>query len=432
MIYAISPIDGRYRDITAPLADYFSEFALTKARVHSEILHFANLMSLLGKTIDVERLLKISSDFSPFDMIYIKQLEEELNHDVKAVEVYLRDILDTTDMAHLKEFIHFGLTSQDINSLAYNTLLDDYVNEKYLLDATIILKKLRTKAKEWEIPMLSRTHGQPATPTMLSKEINVFVTRLAKHLKTITKHRPAVKFSGAVGNFAALKLAYPNFDWKEEMQGFLSGLGFDMQYPTTQIENYDHMSTLFNEMIVVNTILIDMCRDIWHYISMGYFDQITTDSHVGSSTMPHKVNPIDFENAEGNLGIANALLTHFSQKLPISRLQRDLSDSTVMRNIGVAQAHTIIAFDSIITGLEKLTPNKEKIKADLEDNWQVVTEGIQTILRREGYPNPYDKLKDFSRNKKIGKKEIQEFINSLDVPNSLKMELHKITPFNYN
>jgi len=440
VLNAISPIDGRYRSKVAELEDFFSEQALIKYRVLIEIEYFIALceikidqLSSFDKKL-FKKLRLIYENFSIEDAKTIKKIENITNHDVKAVEYFIREKFDSLGISEFKEFIHFGLTSQDINNTAIPLSIKNANEKVYLPLLKKLINKLDKFANEWSnIPMLARTHGQPASPTRLGKEINVFKVRLQEQLDVLMKIPNAAKFGGATGNYNAHHLAYPNQDWKKFASDFLvNKLGLYHSFPTTQIEHYDHLASLFDSIKRINTIIIDLNRDFWTYISMEYFKQKIKKGEVGSSAMPHKVNPIDFENSEGNLGIANAILQHLSSKLPISRLQRDLTDSTVLRNIGIPYSHTIIAFKATIKGLDKLLINENKISSDLDQNWAVVAEAIQTILRREGYPNPYEALKGLTRtNSKINSNSILEFINSLDVRDNVKKELKKITPTNY-
>ena len=437
---AISPIDGRYRNKVEKLADYFSEEALIKYRVHVEIEYFIALCEiplpqLSGfDTSKFESLRKIYLDFSTDDARAIKEIEKTTNHDVKAVEYFIKNKFDALNLQQYKEFIHFGLTSQDINNTAIPLSLKDAMNEVYVPQYFELLKSLEALVDEWQnIPMLARTHGQPASPTRLGKEINVYTVRLKEQFNLLNDIPSAAKFGGATGNYNAHKVAYPTIDWQLFGQQFVQEkLGLHHSFPTTQIEHYDHMAALFDNLKRINTIILDLDRDFWTYVSMDYFKQKIKPGEVGSSAMPHKVNPIDFENSEGNLGIANALFEHLSAKLPVSRLQRDLTDSTVLRNIGVPFAHTIIAYQSTLKGLSKLLLNKEKFEQDLENNWAVVAEAIQTILRREGYPNPYEALKGLTRtNEKINQQSIAGFIDTLAISDAIKAELKQITPSNY-
>ncbi|WP_127020955.1 adenylosuccinate lyase [Flagellimonas beolgyonensis] len=437
---AISPIDGRYRNKTEALQHYFSEEALIKYRVQVEIEYFIALCEIpLPQLADFNTALfpelqKIYQDFTSEDAQAIKDIEKTTNHDVKAVEYFIKQKFDALNLQKYKEFIHFGLTSQDINNTAIPLSIKEAMNEVYVPAYFEVFEKLKELASEWEnIPMLARTHGQPASPTRLGKEIDVFVERFKEQFNLLNDIPSAAKFGGATGNYNAHKVAYPNNDWKAFGQQFVQEkLGLYHSFPTTQIEHYDHMAALFDCLKRINTILIDLDRDMWTYISMDYFKQKIKKGEVGSSAMPHKVNPIDFENSEGNLGLANAIFEHLSAKLPISRLQRDLTDSTVLRNVGVPFAHTLVGFQSTLKGLNKLVLNKEKFEKDLEDNWAVVAEAIQTILRREGYPNPYEALKGLTRtNEKITQKSIADFIDTLEVSDTIKTELKQITPANY-
>ena len=439
-LLAISPIDGRYASKTESLNEYFSEYALIKFRVLIEIEYFialkeANIPQLESmNTEQFDVLRKIYEEFSLEDAEQIKTIEKTTNHDVKAVEYFLKEKFDQLQLGGIKEFIHFGLTSQDVNNTAFPLMLrnaDDHVCMPAIQELTAQLQQL---AEEWkDIPLLARTHGQPASPTKLGKEIMVFVERLVNQVDLLTELPIAAKFGGATGNFNAHYLAFPAIDWIEFGNNFVEEkLGLYRYQYTTQIEHYDFLAAYFDNWKRINTILIDLCRDIWTYVSMDYFKQKIKKGEIGSSAMPHKVNPIDFENAEGNLGIANAIFEHLAGKLPISRLQRDLTDSTVLRNIGVPIAHTLIAIQSMQKGLDKLLLNEEKIAEDLENNWMVVAEAIQTVLRREGVPNPYEQLKDLTRtNTKVGQSEIHGFIDGLSIAEELKNELKKITPSNY-
>jgi adenylosuccinate lyase len=437
---AISPIDGRYRNKVDNLAPYFSEKALIQYRVKVEIEYFIALCEIpLPQLIAVDKaiypsLRKIYEDFSDADAQQIKDIEKITNHDVKAVEYFIKEKFDILNLHTFKEFIHFGLTSQDINNTAIPLSLKDALVDVYYPQLDTLVNKLASLSDEWkDIPMLARTHGQPASPTRLGKELYVFVERINQQLKGLKVIPHAAKFGGATGNFNAHKVAYPTIDWKAFGTQFVEkGLGLHHSFPTTQIEHYDHLAGLFDALKRINTILIDLNRDIWTYVSTDYFKQKIKAGEVGSSAMPHKVNPIDFENSEGNLGMANAIFEHLSAKLPISRLQRDLTDSTVLRNIGVPIGHTIIAFASTLKGLNKLLINKDKFAIDLENNWAVVAEAIQTILRREAYPNPYEALKGLTRtNEKITQQSIAQFIDTLEVSDEIKTELKVITPSNY-
>lgn len=437
---AISPIDGRYRNKIASLASYFSEEALIKYRVRVEIEYFIALCEIPLPQLSnfdgskFNDLRKIYIDFDSEDANAIKEIEKITNHDVKAVEYFIKKEFDKLGLASHKEFIHFGLTSQDINNTAIPLSVKEAMNEVYVPQYLEILNRLTALAKEWEaVPMLARTHGQPASPTRLGKEIEVFAVRLEEQFNLLNDIPSAAKFGGATGNYNAHKVAYPQIDWREFGQKFVQEkLGLHHSFPTTQIEHYDHMAALFDCLKRINTIILDLDRDFWSYVSMDYFKQKIKAGEVGSSAMPHKVNPIDFENSEGNLGIANAIFEHLSAKLPVSRLQRDLTDSTVLRNIGVPFGHTIIAFQSTLKGLNKLLLNKEKFEQDLENNWAVVAEAIQTILRREAYPDPYEVLKGLTRtNEKITQESISNFIDTLETTEAIKSELKQITPSNY-
>lgn len=437
---AISPIDGRYRSKTAPLADYFSEEALIKYRVLVEIEYFIALCELpLPQVANVSKdlfseLRKIYNDFSTEDALWIKNTEKTTNHDVKAVEYFIKHKFDQLGLQEYKEFIHFGLTSQDINNTAIPLSVKHAFEKVYMPTFIQLVNKLKELSVEWkDIPMLARTHGQPASPTRLGKEILVFVVRLEEQLRLLNNIPFAAKFGGATGNFNAHKVAYPQNDWQTFGENFVEGiLGLKHSFPTTQIEHYDHFAAFCDALKRINNIIIDLDRDVWTYVSMEYFKQKIKAGEVGSSAMPHKVNPIDFENSEGNLGIANAIFEHLAAKLPISRLQRDLTDSTVLRNVGVPFGHTIIAFEATLKGLNKLLLNESKFADDLENNWAVVAEAIQTILRREAYPNPYEALKDLTRtNDVINQKSIHAFIDTLNVSVEVKNELKQITPSNY-
>ena len=437
---AISPIDGRYRGKIDKLANYFSEEALIKYRVRVEIEYFIALCEIpLPQLADFntdlfEDLRKIYIDFTAADAQKIKDIEKITNHDVKAVEYFIKEKFDALGLQKDKEFIHFGLTSQDINNTAIPLSIKEAMNDVFVPQYLEVLKKLQALVIEWsDISMLARTHGQPASPTRLGKEIDVFVVRLKEQFNLLNDIPSAAKFGGATGNYNAHKVAYPTIDWKAFGTEFVQEkLGLQHSFPTTQIEHYDHMAALFDTLKRINTIIIDLDRDFWTYVSMDYFKQKIKKGEVGSSAMPHKVNPIDFENSEGNLGIANAIFEHLSAKLPISRLQRDLTDSTVLRNVGVPFGHTIIGFTSTLKGLNKLLLNKEKFEQDLENNWAVVAEAIQTILRREAYPNPYEALKGLTRtNAKINQESIANFIDTLEVSSEIKEELKAITPSNY-
>lgn len=437
---AISPVDGRYRNKVNELGKFFSEFGLIKYRVLTEIEYFVALCEIpLPQLADFNKglycdLRVIYTNFDSDDARKIKDIEKITNHDVKAVEYFIKEKFDNLNLEKYKEFIHFGLTSQDVNNTATPKSLKEAVEEVYYPVVKELQEKLQSLADEWKsISMLARTHGQPASPTRLGKEISVFVERLEKQLEQLKTIPYSAKFGGATGNFNAHHITYPDIDWNAFGNHFVHDiLKLHRSEPTTQIEHYDHMAAMFDAMKRINNILIDLARDFWTYISMNYFKQKVVKGEVGSSAMPHKVNPIDFENAEGNLGIANALFEHLSAKLPISRLQRDLTDSTVLRNIGVPIAHTIVAFKSLLKGLEKVLVNEVAINTDLEENWAVVAEAIQTILRREGYPNPFETLKDLTRTgEKITKSSIHRFIDGLDLSSDIKAELKRITPFNY-
>jgi adenylosuccinate lyase len=437
---AISPIDGRYRSKTKSLSAYFSEEALIKYRVQIEIEYFIGLCELpLPQLIDFnpslfEELRSIYLHFTSDDALQIKEIESTTNHDVKAVEYFIKKEFDKLELQDYKEFIHFGLTSQDINNTAIPLSVKNAISEVYLPNLNLVIEHLEGMVIEFkDIPLLARTHGQPASPTRLGKEFDVFVQRLKIQRVMLEKVPNGAKFSGATGNFNAHKIAYPDIDWKAFGTHFVEKtLGLNYSFPTTQIEHYDSFATLCDNMKRINTILIDLNRDLWQYISMDYFKQQIKEGEVGSSAMPHKVNPIDFENSEGNLGMANAVFEFLSAKLPISRLQRDLTDSTVLRNIGVPFGHTIIGLQSTFKGLGKLLVNTTKIEDDLNANWAVVAEAVQTILRKEGYPNPYEALKELTRtNTIINRDAIQQFIAGLDVDESLKAKLKTITPFNY-
>ncbi|PKQ64891.1 adenylosuccinate lyase [Labilibaculum filiforme] len=437
---AISPIDGRYRSKVDVLGEYFSEYALVRYRVLVEVEYFIALCEIpLPQLKDFNKdlytdLRSLYIDFTVEDAQKVKDIESVTNHDVKAVEYFIKEKFDGLNLQKYKEFIHFGLTSQDINNTATPYSLRDAVHDVYypLLDE--LINKLASLADDWkEISMLARTHGQPASPTRLGKEIQVYVYRLKKQLDLLKSVPCSAKFGGATGNFNAHHVAYPNTNWKEFGNHFVNDiLKLEREEFTTQISNYDNMGAIFDNLKRINTVLVDLNRDFWTYISMNYFKQKIKEGEVGSSAMPHKVNPIDFENSEGNLGLANATFEHLAAKLPVSRLQRDLTDSTVLRNIGVPFAHTIIAFKSLLKGLDKLIISKEAFQADLEANWAVVAEAVQTILRREGYPNPYEALKALTRtNSHVTKESIAEFIDTLEISDSLKLELKAISPVNY-
>lgn len=439
-LLAISPVDGRYRKQTETLGNYFSEFALIQYRIQVEIEYYIALCELplpQLKGFDRSKYIELRDiylDFSPKDAQRIKDIEKTTNHDVKAVEYFIKEHLDELGLGKFREFVHFGLTSQDINNTAVPLSLKEYVENEYVPSIGELVITLNNLGEQWEeIPMLARTHGQPASPTRLGKEITVYAERIDQQLRQL-RHIPfSAKFGGATGNFNAHKVSYPDIDWRAFSESFVDEtLGLQQSWPTTQIEHYDNMAALFDCFKRINNIILDLDRDIWTYVSMDYFKQKIKEGEVGSSAMPHKVNPIDFENSEGNLGIANALFEHLSAKLPVSRLQRDLTDSTVLRNIGVPMAHTLIAINSTLKGMGKLLINEAKIAQDLENNWAVVAEGIQNILRREHYPNPYEALKGLTRtNAAITKESIASFIETLEVSDTIKAELKQITPQNY-
>lgn len=440
MLTKISPIDGRYANKTQALSEFFSEYALIKYRIWVELQYFVALIKLplpqlesfpQEKLTDLER---IANQFDVAEAEKVKAIERTTNHDVKAVEYYIKEQLDQLGLSNYKEFIHFGLTSQDINNTAFPLMIKHAIHAVYLPELALIIEKLQGLAEEWSsIPMLARTHGQPASPTRLGKELDVFVERLKVQQVQMLSISIKGKFGGATGGMNAHYVTYPDIDWHDFAAQFLKEfLDIERAYPTTQIEHYDNLSALFHAMQRIHTILIDLCRDVWTYISMDYFKQKVVKGEVGSSAMPHKVNPIDFENAEGNLGMANAILAHLAEKLPVSRLQRDLTDSTVMRNIGVPFGHGMIAFKSVLKGLDKLLLNKAKLEADLEANWMVVSEAIQNILRREGYPQPYEALKALTRGKAVvSQQDIHQFIDELAVSPAIKAELKQISPQNY-
>ncbi|SFE36296.1 adenylosuccinate lyase [Thermophagus xiamenensis] len=440
LLTAISPIDGRYRSKVDGLASYFSEYALIRYRILVEVEYFIALCEISLeplKSFDsdlFESLRSIYRNFKLEDAEKVKEIENITNHDVKAVEYYLKEKFDELGLQKYKEFIHFGLTSQDVNNTAIPLSLKDAVHEVYYPFLEELIAKLDSLSEEWKnIPMLARTHGQPASPTRLGKEIRVFVERLVRQLQLLKELPCSAKFGGATGNFNAHKVAFPNIDWVEFANGFVRNkLRLEREQVTTQISHYDNLGAIFDNFKRINTILIDLARDFWSYIMMEYFKQKIKKGEVGSSAMPHKVNPIDFENAEGNLGVANALFEHLSAKLPISRLQRDLTDSTVLRNIGVPLAHSILAMQSLKKGLDKLLINETAIEKDLENNWVVVAEAMQTILRREGFPKPYEALKELTRtNEKVNEESIARFVDTLDVSDKVKEELKKISPGNY-
>ena len=437
---AISPVDGRYRSKCEALENYFSEYALIRYRVKVEIEYFIALWLLpLPQLADapasaVESLREIYRDFSVDDAAKVKSIESVTNHDVKAVEYFIKEQFDARGLSKYKEFIHFGLTSQDINNTAVPMSLKDALNEVYLPSLDALVGRLKARAEEWaDVAMLAKTHGQPASPTRLGKELMVFVYRLERQIAALKATPVSGKFGGATGNFNAHRAAYPTVDWQKFARDFLSGtLGIEREAYTTQISNYDNLAALFDALRRINTIVLDLDRDMWMYISMDYFKQKIKAGEVGSSAMPHKVNPIDYENSEGNLGIANALLSHLAMKLPVSRLQRDLTDSTVLRNIGIPLAHGMIAFASTAKGLDKLLINLKTIEDDLASMWSVVAEGIQTILRREGYPNPYETLKQLTRvNTAVTAESIAAFIDTLEVSDAVKAELHALSPSTY-
>ena len=437
---AISPVDGRYRNKAENLAAYFSEYALIKYRVQVEIEYFITLSEFLPQLRALatgenkEALRKIYREFSVEDATRIKEIESVTNHDVKAVEYFIKEKFDLLSLQEYKEFIHFGLTSQDINNTSVPLSIKDALNEVYFPGLQEVIDMLKKYAEDWaDVPMLAKTHGQPASPTRLGKEVMVFVYRLEQQVKLLKATPVSAKFGGATGNFNAHHVAFPEYDWKAFGNKFVNEvLGLSREEWTTQISNYDNMAAIFDGMKRIDTILIDLCRDFWQYVSMEYFKQKIKAGEVGSSAMPHKVNPIDFENAEGNLGMANAILTHLATKLPISRLQRDLTDSTVLRNVGVPMAHVEIAFKILTKGLGKLLLNEKALFRDLDNCWAVVAEGIQTILRREGYPKPYEALKALTRtNEGITAESISNFIDTLQVSDAVKAELKAITPHNY-
>ena len=452
---AVTPIDGRYHEKTSPLSDYFSEFALIRYRVRVEIEYFIALCELPlpqleGVPHDVFPMLRsIYQDFTIQDAQRVKDIEKVTNHDVKAVEYFIKEKMDENEnlksqfstlnsqlsnLNSIKNFVHFGLTSQDINNTAVPLSVKEALNDVYVPLLEELIEQLHDYAQQWRnVPMLARTHGQPASPTRLGKEVMVYVYRLEEQLRSLKETPITAKFGGATGNFNAHHVAYPQYDWQQFAEQFLNEkLGLEREQYTTQISNYDYLAALFDALRRINTIVIDLDRDFWLYISMDYFKQRIKAGEVGSSAMPHKVNPIDYENSEGNLGIANAVLSFLAQKLPVSRLQRDLTDSTVLRNVGVPIAHALIAFQSTLKGLRKLILNEQKLYDDLENTWPVVAEAIQTILRREGYPNPYETLKQLTRtNERITAESIAAFISSLDVSDAVKQELSLITPHNY-
>lgn len=437
---AVSPIDGRYHSKTNVYSKYFSEYALIHYRVLVEVEYFIALCEIPLKQLKsvpvvvFPKLREIYLNFSESDAAKVKDIEKVTNHDVKAVEYFLKEKFDQLGLSDYKEFIHFGLTSQDVNNTSVPLSIKDAVDEVYLPEMDLLLKALHRKADEWrDVSMLAKTHGQPASPTRLGKEIMVFVSRLNQQLELLKAVPHSGKFGGATGNFNAHFVAYPTYDWKKFGNRFLNEkLGLEREPWTTQISNYDNLAALFDALKRINTILIDFSRDIWMYVSMEYFKQKIKAGEVGSSAMPHKVNPIDFENAEGNLGMANAVFTFLGEKLPISRLQRDLTDSTVLRNVGVPFAHTRVATQSLLKGLDKLLLNETAVYKELDSSWAVVAEGIQTILRRENYPEPYEALKELTRtNEEINQRTIESFIETLQVDEKVKEELRRITPRNY-
>lgn len=439
-LLAVTPVDGRYSSKTESLSAYFSEYALIRYRVRVEVEYFIALCRIplpqLEGILNAEterKLQAIWQEMTPEDALKVKEIEKVTNHDVKAVEYYLRDKFTEIGLGNCLTFIHFGLTSQDINNTATPMMIKEALNDVYMPAMKEVLSIISAYAEQWkDIPMLAKTHGQPASPTRVGKEFKVFQARLEEQLRQFDSLSYPAKFGGATGNMNAHKIAYPQIDWLDFADRFVSSLGLKRSFPTTQIEHYDNLASIFDCLRRINTILIDLCRDIWTYISMEYFRQKVNKNEVGSSAMPHKVNPIDFENAEGNLGMADAILTFLSMKLPISRLQRDLTDSTVLRNVGVPLAHGMIALSSLRKGLGKLILNEDALHRDLAENWAVVAEAIQTILRRENYPNPYETLKALTRTgKRIEEETIRQFIETLDVSERVKQELIGITPWNY-
>jgi len=438
-LHAISPIDGRYASKVSQLSSYFSEAALIKYRVRIEVEYYISLSRVLPQLAKVnekhyKELRNLYISFNDVDAERVKEIEKTTNHDVKAVEYFIKEKLANTDLEEQLEFIHFGLTSQDINNTAIPLSLRDAIEDVFLIELNEVISELNAFAAAWKnIPMLARTHGQPASPTRLGKEIMVFAERLKEQYNSLISVPFSAKFGGATGNFNAHVVAYPEVDWVEFANEFVDDtLGLTRSQITTQVEHYDNLARLFDALKRINTILIDLNRDLWTYISMEYFKQKIKEGEIGSSAMPHKVNPIDFENSEGNLGIANALFEHLAAKLPISRLQRDLTDSTVLRNVGVPIAHSLLAIKSLQKGMSKLIINEAKIKADLDDNWAVVAEAIQTVLRRENFPKPYEALKELTRkNEKVTESSIANFIDGLTVSDKIKAELKAITPFNY-
>ena len=436
-ILAVSPVDGRYEGKTAPLREYFSEYAIIRYRIRVEVEYFLSLAAIplpqLKDFAGQDALRATVQGFTPEEALKVKEIEKTTNHDVKAVEYYIKGKMDEAGLGEWKEFIHFGLTSQDINNTAWPLALKECLEGCLVPSLNSVTDTLSNMASLWaDIPMLARTHGQPASPTRLGQEIMVFVSRLEEQLSQLALQSIPAKFGGATGNMNAHLAAYPEIDWMSFADDFVDSLGLERSFPTTQIDHYDNLAAIFDNLRRIGVVLIDLCRDIWTYVSMEYFRQKVVKGEVGSSAMPHKVNPIDFENAEGNLGMANAIFTHLSMKLPISRLQRDLTDSTVLRNIGVPIAHMLIALASLKKGLGKLVLNPDALKADLERNWAVVAEGIQTILRSVGYPNPYEALKALTRTGKgVDEKTISEFIDSLDVSPDVKQRLHALRPDTY-
>ena len=437
-INQISPIDGRYSKSTKDLSIFFSEASLIRYRIKIEVYYFIELCKVIPnlkkiKKTKLKEVEKIYLNVSDKDILKVKKIEKKINHDVKAVEYFIKEKFNDIDLKNYVEFIHFGLTSQDINNTASPLLFKDSLETKIYPLLNSLINKLDELVQKWKnIPMLARTHGQAASPTKLGKEVKVFSSRIKNQYSFLKKIPHCGKFGGATGNLNAHYVSYPKIDWHKFSKKFLNNLGLSRSYPTTQIEHYDNLANQLDTIKRINTILIDLNRDFWTYISIDYFKQIVSKKEVGSSAMPHKINPIDFENSEGNLGVANALLSHLSEKLPISRLQRDLTDSTVMRNLGVPISHSFISYKNLLKGLNKLLVNEQKIKEDLSNNWLVVSEGIQTILRREGFERPYELLKELTRNNnKIGELEIKNFINSLKVNKKVKEELLKIKPENY-
>lgn len=436
---AIAPIDGRYFTSTQTLVPYFSEFGLIRYRVRVEVEYFIALAASLSELKGISgkhdvQLRKLFEDFTESDALAIKEIEKTTNHDVKAVEYFLKNKFDELGLSEHKEFIHFGLTSQDINNTAIPLSLKEFMNAELVPAIHKLVSSLEALAGQWkDVSMLARTHGQPASPTRLGKEILVFAERVNKQLNLLKTVPHSAKFGGATGNFNAHHIAYPEIDWQKFGESFVQkNLGLSRSHPTTQIEHYDNLAAIFDTLKRINNILIDFSRDVWQYISMNYFKQKIKAGEIGSSAMPHKVNPIDFENAEGNLGFANAIFEHLSAKLPISRLQRDLTDSTVLRNIGVPLAHTFLALKSLEKGIGKLELNKAAIDQDLENNWVVIAEAIQTVLRKENYPNPFEALKSLTRkNDRVTKKDFEEFIHTLNVSDAVKAKLKAITPFTY-